>query len=120
MLALEELLPGWGSALFPLTVAVFLIVVRAAALTFTVMCNVAPFNDDNESGMRFPMLQVTVLLVLLPEQLKGVTVQLKRRLTIEQLSVLPEALMYVVPAGKLSVTTTPVAFEGPRSVRPMA
>ena len=66
VLALEELLLGFGSGFVPLTVAVFLTVLPAVSglPNLTVNFSVAPFSEDNDKGKSVPTGQLTVLPVV--------------------------------------------------------
>ena len=100
--------------LVPVTVAVSLMVVPAAAVTFTVIAMVAPLSDESDSGARLPTLQLTVLP---PVHVTAVVVQTSFLLTMEQLMTLPEALWNVVPLGSVSLTTTFQPPPGPSHLR---
>ena len=109
---------GFESALELLTEAVFLRTVPAVAVTVALIFRVAPLSDDKDSGEIGPSEQLTVCPATL--QLNGVVVQVSLRFTTEQLTLFPEPLSGVRPAGSVSVTVTPTADAPPRSPTPMA
>src|SRR4051812_29352309 len=82
------LLPGVGSPVGELTRAMFVSEPPAGAVTVNVRLLTWP-------TVKLPTAQLTIPLLLTP---------------------LPEALTKVAPAGTASVTTTPLALEGPKLV----
>ena len=101
VLAVEELLLSFESALELLTVAVSLRTVPVGAVTFALIWRVAPLRDDHDSGVIGPTGHVTVCPATV--QANAAVVQVSLRFTTAQLILLPDALSGGSLAGAMDL-----------------
>jgi hypothetical protein len=112
----DTLLVGFGSGLEALTVAVFLILLPAGAVTLTTRLIPAPVGWLNENGFSLPIVQVTVLLLNV-QGVNGPGVadgHVKWPPLMVHEAVVHPALTKLVSVGRVSLTTTPLAGAGPK------